>query len=373
MTEYLLDPLRLKNSLLAAAGSHAGGPALFRLPGTPKPAGDGPCVSAYAGPGAKAFYLRLSGEQVKALAAAARLHRLDSGPLLHAFCTAHGVPLLPFPDHRSPPAPALSPSPIPVDTSPFALPVLPPCPYFGEVDYASPLPCDSSHDIHWCRHPSADKTRCWKADDVETVSGDVASCGTCRIRPGVPPFARVAVINLPSRPDRLRQFAASGFPWPVTVYPAVDGRKTGKPRYFKASAGAWGCLRSHIRVLEDAVDLDGDLLVIEDDAKCRPDFLERFKRFWGALPNDWGMAMLGGMLCGQAPKRVSADVVRLRGALATHAYAVRKDRIPEILALWYACTDHCDIMLSRIHAAVPSYAPTEWLVDQSGSRSDISG
>ena len=85
-------------------------------------------------------------------------------------------------------------------------------------------------------------------------------------------FDRVCLVNLRRRPDRLEQFQKEleRLDWPFQspmIVPACDGRAVPQPAYFKGGAGAWGCLRSHSWILEQAM-ADGvkSLLILEDDA-----------------------------------------------------------------------------------------------------------
>ena len=105
-------------------------------------------------------------------------------------------------------------------------------------------------------------------------------------------FDRVVLINLRRRPDRLAAFrrlqAEKGWRLPEPeLFEAIDGGKVGEPTYYVAGGGAWGCLRSHVSILERAVMDDvASLLVFEDDVPGHDDAWDRLYRFLSAVPTD---------------------------------------------------------------------------------------
>ena len=74
-------------------------------------------------------------------------------------------------------------------------------------------------------------------------------------------FDRVYVINCNHRDDRLQlvkeHFEKTGIANKdlVYFYPAVYGQWVTTPADWTSGAGAWGCLRSHQRILEDVMHL----------------------------------------------------------------------------------------------------------------------
>lgn len=102
---------------------------------------------------------------------------------------------------------------------------------------------------------------------------------------------RALGINLERRPDRWEQFVKACPLQGVMRFPAIDGRKCRPPTWWRQGGGAWGCMLSHIGILQQALmdGLDqrgGVLLVLEDDALFPPDFTEKAQRFIAALPRD---------------------------------------------------------------------------------------
>jgi len=201
---------------------------------------------------------------------------------------------------------------------------------------------------------------------------------------------KAVCISLNRRPDRWESFRRS-CPIPgVERFPAIDGRKVRPPAWWKQGGGAWGCMLSHIRILEraltDGMDQRNEvLLVLEDDALFPDDFDERTARFLEALPSDWYQIYLGGQhrgLRAKPPQRINAEVVRPHMVNRTQAYAVRGKFIRTLyqhLCDWPAharCPrHHVDHRMELLHKSGEHniYAPTQWIIGQAGGRSDICG
>jgi GR25 family glycosyltransferase involved in LPS biosynthesis len=104
---------------------------------------------------------------------------------------------------------------------------------------------------------------------------------------------------------------------------AVDGSRLELPAYWRHSAGAYGCLLSHLRVVRDARDRGlPSVLILEDDVVFDPSFSEKFPLFMRDLPPDWDMVFLGA-LHREEPVPVAGNVVRIQNAYFTYAYALR--------------------------------------------------
>lgn len=201
---------------------------------------------------------------------------------------------------------------------------------------------------------------------------------------------RALCINLDRRPERWQAFQRNCPIRDIQRFPAIDGRAVRPPAWWRQGGGAWGCMLSHIRILEQALTdgLDrrgGVLLVLEDDALFPPDFAERAARFIRALPADWEQVYLGGQHRGlrvRQPQRVNDEVVRPFMVNRTQAYAVRGPFIRVVyqhLCDWPAHArsprHHVDHRMELLHASRRHkvYAPTTWIVGQAGGPSDISG
>ncbi len=193
------------------------------------------------------------------------------------------------------------------------------------------------------------------------------------------PLGKPFLINLRRRPDRLARFrqlqADNGWKLaePVVVE-AVEGDKVGVPTYFLSGGGAWGCLRSHIAILEYAIMKDlGTIFVMEDDVTWHADAWDRLAAFVEAVPDDWHQLMLGGQHI-QTPEVVCPGVLRCRDTERTHAYALRGPAIKSLLTRWYASNVHCDWTMGRDWQKDWNvYAPDPFVFGQGGGRSDISG
>ncbi len=204
---------------------------------------------------------------------------------------------------------------------------------------------------------------------------------------------RALCINLDRRPERWEAFQRNCAIRGVQRFPAVNGRAVRPPAWWRQGGGAWGCMLSHIRILEQALSdgLDrcggrgGVLLVFEDDALFPPDFAERAARFIRALPADWEQAYFGGQHRGlrvRQPQRVNDEVVRPFMVNRTQAYAVRGEFIRVLyqhLCDWPSHArhprHHVDHRMELLHASGRHkvYAPATWIVGQAGGPSDISG
>lgn len=189
-------------------------------------------------------------------------------------------------------------------------------------------------------------------------------------------FDRCVLINLKRRPERLANFRRQqleiGWPLPsVDVFEAIDGNRVGVPDTYTAGGGAWGCLRSHVSILERAV-MDGieRLLVLEDDVCWKG--VSELQQFLRTVPDDWDMLMLGGQHM-EEPQLVMDGIVRCNNCQRTHAYAIRGDAMKDLLKLWYGCTSHIDHWMGPWQRNWKVYSPTTFVFGQSGGRSDISG
>ena len=193
---------------------------------------------------------------------------------------------------------------------------------------------------------------------------------------------RSVVISLARRPERLRAFRAawpdpSPLPTPQD-FPAVDGRATERPAWFHESPGAWGCLRSHLRVIEDCLTNGWDsVAVFEDDCLFAQDFAARCAEFLAAVPDDWEQVYLGGQhLVRPAP--VGPLVLRGTNVNRTHAYILRggdaaRKVYRHLAGASHRTKAHVDHWLGELHQSgtVRAYCPVHWLCGQAAGVSDI--
>lgn len=261
--------------------------------------------------------------------------------------------------------------------APAAAPPVHRCPHLGrrirdEAGRVKRVYCEpcggAAVDVFGCSHPAT-------PDEIT-----LAICKSCPYRPGqVPAIEKVYLINLRSRPDRLAAFrarqAAAGWQLPEPeIVPAIAGDLVGVPAYFRQGGGAWGCLRSHIGILERCI-MDGvsSVLVMEDDVEWFPDAWDRLADFMAGVPADWSQLMLGGQHIGPTEPS-NFGVVKCTDTQRTHAYAIRGAAMSSLLRAWYSCAVHCDwVMGGDWQRGQCVYAPEPFIFGQSGGKSDISG
>ena len=191
-------------------------------------------------------------------------------------------------------------------------------------------------------------------------------------------------LNLDRRPDRWRAFRAQLPFRHARRLPAVDGSMTAVPPWWAKGAGAWGCYRTHVHALEQALmlglaDRDGTIVVFEDDAYPCDGFDDRLADFALELPADWQMVYLGGQ-ARAGFDQISERVNRLNGSVRTHAYALRGTAIRtayHYLVSAFVGDDasaHVDALYERMvqQGALSAHGPNPWLVGQLASFSDVS-
>lgn len=232
------------------------------------------------------------------------------------------------------------------------------------------------------------------SDWIEVDQGDYDRLWyNYRIVPAVPPmeertlanyFDRVVVINLDRRPDRMEELDTEmkRVEWPFRQpqrLRATDANKVPPHHGWTAGGGAWGCMQSHRRILEEALMDDvHSLLVLEDDVMFVPDFREKVEAFIKNVPLDWDQLMLGGQYINRDSrhsfrKRVAPGVYKVGGCERTHAYALRGRGIRDLYVKWCGSVGHCDHVMGPWQHDFNVYAPDHFLAGQRQGKSDISG
>ena len=197
-------------------------------------------------------------------------------------------------------------------------------------------------------------------------------------------FASVHVISLHRTPERLTAFEAR-FPsdWPFACprwFSAVDGTAEPPPAtwwpdaYHGLRCGAWGCRRSHLAVMRQAIAADDGrpVLILEDDFEATPDFAARSQAFMAALPDDWEIAYLGCQHL-DAPTPAGPGVLRVNGAERTHAMAVHPRAFGFLADLYGDGPHHIDWQLRDIAKHRRFYAADPPLAAQGENTSTIEG
>lgn len=202
-------------------------------------------------------------------------------------------------------------------------------------------------------------------------------------------FDRVVCVNLPQRTDRWDEFmAAVPKDWnfgEIERYAAVVGKRCPRPDWWRAGGGAWGCYRSHVRILEECLNNEvNSCLFLEDDARFCEGFTQKAHEFIDSLPDDWGFIYLGGQhfhARRHPPTKIGDNCYVPYNVNRTHAFAIRgrtaMSRVYKHLndtKSWRG-THHIDHHLGRLHQRrdMPIYCPAEWLVAQGAGYSNISG
>lgn len=191
--------------------------------------------------------------------------------------------------------------------------------------------------------------------------------------------SKVFLVNLDRRADRLatfnRKMEEAKFPLPIQRVRAVDGSKCQVPRWYRGGEGAWGCARSHLRILEDAQQDDlKNLMVLEDDAYFfNPETaVADIEHFLSVVPSDWEMLMLGGQTMGDQ-KPVKEGVIQAVNCQRTHAYLVRGRAIGDLYALWSNTSSHIDWVFPTFMQTHKVYCGDPFVVGQDEGKSDING
>ncbi|MGH8468833.1 MAG: glycosyltransferase family 25 protein [Gammaproteobacteria bacterium] len=139
-------------------------------------------------------------------------------------------------------------------------------------------------------------------------------------------FPHQVCINLDRRKDRwerMRARFARHNIGQVVRFPALDGKSLDIPSIWDDFPGAYGCLCSHLAVVEQArEDAQQSVLIFEDDTMLDPQFNTRFAEYIKQVPEDWDMVFFGG-IHGKSPARMSRNVMRVTHSLSTYAYAMK--------------------------------------------------
>src|SRR5262249_21771903 len=115
------------------------------------------------------------------------------------------------------------------------------------------------------------------------------------------------------------------------------------PAHWTSSAGAYGCLLSHVQVVRAARDSGAaNVLIFEDDAVLDPEFNDKFTRFIKEGPGDWDMLYFGA-LHKDEPVKISDHVARITKANSTYAYALNHTVFDEFIALNERAADVLDM------------------------------
>ncbi len=192
-------------------------------------------------------------------------------------------------------------------------------------------------------------------------------------------FDAAYLINLKRRRDRLVRFhrrmeEIGGWPFcELKVIEAVDGSVVPAPVNYKSGGGAWGCRQSHIQIHQEALMAGHEkILIFEDDAEFRDDFVGKVEELLKNLPNDWEGVMFGGQNMKPTEAVGVEGINRCANTQRTHAMAFRGDAIRDVLRMYYSVDVHIDWRLGPfLGSRRKTYCPVPFMVGQSSSKSDI--
>lgn len=159
-------------------------------------------------------------------------------------------------------------------------------------------------------------------------------------------FPLIVCLNLQRREDRWQKmqtrFTQLGIK-AVQRYIAIDGAAINIPSSWPASAGAYGCLLSHVKIVEQARDSGvSSVLIFEDDVEFSDHFNERAAKILTNLPADWQMLFFGAIQL-EDPVVVSSGLQRLTKAYSTYAYAIHHSLFDAFIELNKYSTQLLDI------------------------------
>jgi GR25 family glycosyltransferase involved in LPS biosynthesis len=133
-------------------------------------------------------------------------------------------------------------------------------------------------------------------------------------------FCKIYVINLDSRPDRMREcqneFNKLGIE--TERFPGIVFTGTQDDYWNRCM----GCHLSHLSIIKKAKELNlKNILIFEDDVKFINNPVEILSNALIQLPCEWDMFYLGGNICRKMTK-ISENIAKLSHAQSTHAYAI---------------------------------------------------
>ena len=191
-------------------------------------------------------------------------------------------------------------------------------------------------------------------------------------------FPLMFCLNLARRQDRRfkyeEQFEENDLN--VIRFPAIDAKWARNIRGFEQSQRYVHALGFR-QILRKARSKKAPaVFIFEDDIEISPDIHSVLDTI--QLPENWGMFYLGGMHC-ERPKVITPRLVRARRILSSHALGVRDIYYNDILRSLNKRGPNdefvpaADIILSRLHQKIPTYATFPNLIWQREDFSDIEG
>jgi glycosyl transferase family 25 len=138
-------------------------------------------------------------------------------------------------------------------------------------------------------------------------------------------FPHKICINLDRRSDRWEQMQVKFAQHEILAVKrlsAIDGKALVLPPNWSSTAGAYGCLLSHLQVVREARQLGApSVLIFEDDVAFDKDLQANFAAYISQVPADWDMLYFGALHMDD-PIEISDNVKQIRRAYSTYAYAL---------------------------------------------------
>ena len=186
-------------------------------------------------------------------------------------------------------------------------------------------------------------------------------------------FPLVYCINLASRPLRYAQVKQQFYRqqiYHVKRLAAIDGQQVKPIAGWQGSAGAYGCLQSHLQAVKAAKQADSpNILIFEDDVELCENFCAQILKAVAQLPEDWDMLFLGA-IHQQDPEPVSSGIKRLKQAYTTLGYAIRNTIYDDFIALNQEAVQPVDVNQSVLFERFNCYCTMPHLAWVSSSYSD---
>jgi GR25 family glycosyltransferase involved in LPS biosynthesis len=175
-------------------------------------------------------------------------------------------------------------------------------------------------------------------------------------------FDKIFLINLPQRKDRYWQSSQElgRYRIPYELFSATKKKDGREGLYITMRALFQKALRDGLK----------SILVFEDDALFKMDPEQVMEKCLQQLPKDFDLLYLGCNLAQQPSCFVGANLVRITGALSTHAVAYSRGCMEKILAFPMILPFDL-LLLHNVQAHGRSYCTCPMLVTQRVDHSDI--
>ncbi|WDE01639.1 glycosyltransferase family 25 protein [Thalassomonas actiniarum] len=177
-------------------------------------------------------------------------------------------------------------------------------------------------------------------------------------------FPLIVCLNLKRRSDRRQQmqarFAANQIE-EVVCFDAIDGTRLSIPDRWPSTPGAYGCLQSHVAIVEYARQLGvSSVLIFEDDVEFAEDFQNKLFALLEHLPANWQMFFFGAIEL-EDPLPVSPGITRITKAYSTFAYAIHQSLFEPFIQLNKGSQQLLDINSFILQQNHPCYCAHPYL------------